>query len=111
MGYFEETAFRGITGASYCFEVHDRSAGFRDVGAVYVFARRMSKPAGGFVLVPLFIGQTPRLGETLLDHERWPCVDRTGCTSICVLAIEDEARRREIEADLLAAHVTPCNER
>lgn len=111
MGCFEEATFRGITGAPYRFEVHDRSAGFRDVGAVYVFARRMSKPAGGFVLAPHFIGQTPRLGETILAHERWPGVDRTGRTTICVMAAEDEVRRREIEADFLAAHVPPCNER
>ena len=111
MGYFEETAFRGVTGTIHRFEVHDARAGFRDVGAVYVFARRNPSPAGGEVFLPLYVGQTAELGKQIRGHERWPCVEAAGCTSICVMAVADEERRREIEADLLGAYVTPCNER
>lgn len=111
MGYSEETTFRGDSGTVYRFEVHDLRSRFRNVEGVYSFARKMRSPAGGHVFLPLYIGQTPELGARLREHEKLTAVALAGCDSICVMPGADEARRREIVADLLAAHMAPCNER
>lgn len=112
MEFFRETTFKGESGTFYRFEAHDLRASFRDVGGVYIFARKMPSSTGGPVFfLPLYIGQTAELGKRIRGHEKWPCVELAGCTSICVMPVADETRRLEIEADLLAAYVTPCNGR
>lgn len=111
MEFFRETTFKGESGTVYRFEIHDLRASFRDVGGVYIFARKIPSPTGGQAYLPLYIGHADELGKRIRGHEKWPCVELAGGTSICVMPVGDEARRLEIEADLLAAYVTPCNER
>ncbi|WP_461210936.1 hypothetical protein [Desulfocurvus sp. DL9XJH121] len=101
----------GASGRDYAFTVHGRGARFRAVGAVFVLG--YLHPRGhlaGFVLHPLYVGQTSDLARTLAAPPHGDCLRAQCWNCVCALATgagEDE--RRDAMLDLLAAHHAPCN--
>jgi predicted GIY-YIG superfamily endonuclease len=73
---------------------------------VYLILRKNT--GGNFTL--LYIGQTGDLSTRFDNHHKQWCFDRNGKTHIGVLPEPNEQRRLAIEADLLKAHRTPCND-
>lgn len=104
------TSLRGRSGRTYHFEVYALPGRFRDVEAVYVFAKLAPNPAGGILHVPLSIGHTAELGKEIENHGSSSRLEAQGCNAICILPVAGEEKRRAIEADLRAAHATPCDD-
>lgn len=108
MTKISDATFVGASGTKYTFSVYTTDTEFSNIGAVYVFTKRtVSNDKGSHTL--LYIGETGELGNRISNHEKWPCVNRNGCNAICVHAEDGDAKRLEIEGDLLEANDTPCN--
>lgn len=103
------TSLRGRSGISYDFEVYLTPARFRDVEAVYVFARFEPYLGDGARYTPLSIGQASELGKEIASHPGWSCLEARGCNCICILPMAAEEKRLAIEADLRAACPAPCD--
>ena len=97
---------RGASGAEYRFTVYPWGTQFQPFGAVYTVLRHNG--AGRYTI--LYIGQTGDMSERFDDHHKQWCFDRNAKTHIGVLPEPNEQRRLAIEADLLNAHRTPCND-
>lgn len=104
------TSLRGRSGIPYDFEVYLTPARFRDVEAVYVYARFEPNLGEGARYTPLSIGQTAELGKETSRHPRWSCLEARGCNCICILPAAAEEKRLAIEADLRAAYPAPCDD-
>lgn len=96
-------AFKGKSGERYRFQAWPVETKFKEIGGVYVVTRRTYEDrtfptkAGHH---PLAIGQTANLAALLSKSERTTLIGR-GANCICVYPIADEARRLEIEKDLI----------
>ena len=105
MSYLGTVDFPASSGSSYRFQAYTDDHVFSDVGAVYIFSRKV-----GDTYYRLYIGQTHELGERLRYHEKWACARRHNVNSICVLYEESLNTRRAIETALLGfAEKPPCN--
>ena len=101
-------AFSGMR-EEYDFTVYSSDTPFNDIGAVYVFTKRVT--AGGKTTHTfLYIGESGELGTRIASHEKWPCVNRNGVNAICIHQEENERTRLRVETDLRAANTTPCND-
>lgn len=108
MSKIADATFRGETG-TYNFGVYTTDTVFIDVGAVYIFSKRVVGTDGRGTHTFLYIGETHSLEDRIPYHEKWPCVQRNGVNCICVHQDDNAVSRRAKEADLLAAYKTPCN--
>ncbi len=109
MAKISDATFVGTSGEQYKFEVFTTESKFENVGALYVFTKRTEQDGKGMQKF-LFIGQTRRLEEAMLKHEKWKCLELNGVNCVCVHLDEDEESRLKKEADLLQANTTPCNQ-
>lgn len=109
MGKIADATFEGKVG-SYRFAVYPADTTFKAVGAVYVFSKRTVGSGGKGTHGLLYIGETDSLADRIPNHEKWPCAKRNGATCVCVHLDESQSSRLEKEADLRAAHSTPCND-
>ena len=108
----ENITFVGDSGKRYNnFTAYTTNTSFNDVGAVYIFTRRYLDSDGTYKYVFLYVGETEELGTRIRNHEKWPCVNRNNCNSICVYGEEDSSKRLSIEKDLINWGDTPppCN--
>ena len=108
MSKIADATFRGQTG-TYNFGVYSTDTLFIDVGAVYIFSKRIVGSDGTGTHTFLYIGQTNSLEERIPYHEKWPCVQRNGVNCICVHQDDDLHSRITKEIDLLAVNNPPCN--
>lgn len=102
--------FFGESGTEYQFTVYSADTEFNNIGAVYIFCKVSIDDELNFILVPLYIGETGKLGDRIANHEKWDCVNREGCQFICVKAISRREVRLDVETDLRHKYTTPCNE-
>ena len=115
--YLEETdttdleivEFIGISKTTYPFESHILGTEFPDIGAVYIFTRRIQLDSDFFHEF-LYIGETDELMNKFCDRDKFRCVQYQGCNSICIHREKDEYLRRKIASDLIAALNPICNE-
>jgi len=105
-----DATFKGQKG-EYTFEVYPTETTFNDVGAVYVFSKRVVNASGKGTHTLLYVGQTDSLADRIPNHEKWSCAVRNGVNCICVHRDDNEQSRRAKEADLLAINNPPCNDR
>ena len=108
----ENITFVGESGKRYNnFTAYTTNTSFNDVSAVYIFTRRYLDSDGTNKYVSLYVGETRELGERIRNHEKWPCVNRNNCNSICVLRVEDnKSKRLAIQNDLIWENSPPpCN--
>lgn len=102
--------FTGKSGKSYTFDTYDKKTSFNNVSAVYIFTKRYQRKDGAYTQDALYIGESAELGTRIMNHEKWPCVDKNGCTHISILRISGDKARIDAETDLRNAHKTPCND-
>lgn len=95
----------GKSGSNFRFEIHPRETEFKNVGAIYVMAKKTS--ANNYSI--LYIGQTGNLSSRPLNHHKTDCFDRHGGDTLFVLAEGNESRRLSIESDLIGKYDPPCN--
>ena len=97
----------GASGTQYKYWIYPIGTTFRDEPGNYIFAKRTS--SGKWT--PVYIGETQSLGDRLPNHEKLPCVKRTGGTHVHaqITSGGQQARLAE-EADLLRNFSPPCND-
>jgi hypothetical protein len=110
MSKISDATFKGASGTSYSFEVWATDVTFKEVGAVYVFSKRVTDSAGKGTHTLLYIGQTDNLATRIPNHEKWPCVKRNSVNCICTHLDNSEKSRLDKEADLIKGNTTPCND-
>ena len=101
--------FTGESGEDYFFEIYPKGTTFPNVSAVYIFVKQISNSSGKYSYKLLYIGESSELGERIKKHNKENCVEKNGYTHICILPIEEEKHRLEIESDLIHKCNTPCN--
>jgi hypothetical protein len=102
----ETVTVKGASGATYNFIVYSWGTNFNPVGAVYLILRKQYQ-TGNYSI--LYIGQTSDLSDRFDNHHKQPCFDQNQKSHIGILAERSEARRLNIEADLLGNYKTACN--
>lgn len=105
----EGVLFTGESGEDYFFEIYPKDSTFPNISAVYIFVKRISNSSGKYSYKPLYIGESSELGERIKNHNKEKCVEKNGYTHICILPIQKEKHRLEIESDLIHKWDTPCN--
>ena len=107
----ERIIFEGASGKRYPFTSYTTNTSFPDVGAVYIFTRRRLDSDGIYKYTFLYVGETEELGTRIKNHEKWPCVNRYNCNSICVHREENSSERLKKETDLInwGDSRPPCN--
>ena len=109
MGKIADATFKGKTG-TYNFGVYTTDTVFIDVGAVYIFSKRVVGSDGRGTHTFLYIGQTSSLERRIPYHPKWPCAWKGGVNCICVHQDDNANSRIAKEADLLIVNNPPCNE-
>lgn len=108
MAKIADATFQGKTD-TYDFGVYTMDTVFIDVGAVYIFSKRVVDSDGRGRHTLLYIGQTDSLEDRIPYHEKWLCAQQYGVNCICVHQDDDANSRRKKERDLRDANPTPCN--
>jgi len=108
VGKVADTNLCGASGTKYKFGVYTLETSFKNIGAVYIFTKRVEndvKRNRDF----LYIGQTEELADRIYNHEKWPRLERNDVHFVCVHVDENENSRQRKEADLLQAVESTCN--
>lgn len=95
--------FKGQSGERYRFQAWPLDTKFKAIAGVYVVTKRTFENrtfATKASHQPLAIGQTASLADALTSVEATKLFDQ-GANCICVCGVADEARRAEIEKDLI----------
>lgn len=100
--------FSGESGTSYEFDTYTKDTQFYDVSAIYIFVKRDYKN-GQYYQEALYVGETGELRTRIANHEKWPCVNRHGCTHISVMRVPNKKERFRIETDLIHGLDPVCN--
>lgn len=96
--------FKGKSGDRYSFQAWPMGTKFKAAGGVYIITRRVfedrtfATKAGHH---PLAIGQTNNLAASFITQSERVRLTERGANCMCVYAVADEARRIEIEKDLI----------
>ena len=93
----------------YSFTVYSTDTSFNDVSALYTFTKRTVSNGKGTHQF-LYIGETGELGTRIENHEKWDCVNKSGCNCICIHLVDGLDNRRTIEKAFIQDHNTPCND-
>ena len=96
--------FAGVSCCLYPFELYPLHTDFPNTGAVYIYTRVESG-----MYVPLYIGQTAKLGTHIAAYEKWVCISRHFGNAVCVHFEEDTASRHQITRDLISKQQPVCN--
>jgi hypothetical protein len=101
--------FRGHSGERYRFHAYPLDSRFKAVGGVYVFTERIfDNPTFPTKAShrSLAIGNTQSLAKALVTKAMHATLVARGANCVCVLVVADEARRIEIENDLVDANAS-----
>jgi len=109
MSQSANATFEGENG-SYDFDVYNIDTEFNDIGAVYIFTKRVVDFNGKGKHTFIYIGQTDSLKDRIPNHEKLNCVIRNGGNCICIHRDDDKNSRIAKETDLRAGNNTPCND-
>ena len=97
----------GKSGKEYKYWIHPIGTSFKPVAGNYIFAKE-TKPN---TWSPIYVGETDNLERRLtFNHEKMPCVKRYGGAHVHThTSSDDEATRRNEEADIGDKWNPPCN--
>ena len=97
----------GISGKEYKYWIYPIGTSFKPVAGNYIFAREI-KPNEW---TPIYVGETDNLQRRLTpEHEKMPCITHYGGTHVHTHASsDDEATRKNEEADIMDKWNPPCN--
>jgi hypothetical protein len=96
--------FKGMSGERYCFQAWPIDTKFKAIGGVYIVTKRACEDRTFPTKAshrPLAIGQTSDLSTALVTASERAKLGAQGANCVCVCAVADEARRVEIEKDLI----------
>lgn len=96
--------FKGKSGERYRFQAWSMDTKFKAIGGVYVITRRTYEDRTFPTKAShksLAIGHAPSLDAALVNKAERSKLIAQGANCICVCAVSDEARRVEIEQDLI----------
>lgn len=111
MGKIASATFYDASGTGYAFIAYPLDSSFGNDGAVYVFSQRTTDATGKGTHKLIYIGETGELGDSIINHEKWPCIRQYGANCICVHPDADAQGRLRKKADLIQNYNPPCNER
>jgi hypothetical protein len=107
MASYNETAiFTGKSGSKYKFNAYTMGEECKNESGIYVFAKRN----GPGSYIPVYIGKAKSFENRFYNHHKDDCIDKNAANAICLMNISKEEDRVRIEADLLGAYDTKCNE-
>ena len=110
MGKIGEATVSGASGKEYDFDAYTLDTQFKNIGAVYIFTKRIVDADGDGIHTFLCIGETGDLADTIANREKQPCAKQHSVNCICVHADDNENSRKAKETDLRQAYKTPCND-
>jgi len=110
MAILAKVTFKGASGKDYVFNEYKLGTDFKAIGAVYIFARKVTKQDNSVVYPVVYVGETGNLSERFTDHHKAECIRFNGAECISILAQEDEKIRLAIEEDLIDNYDPPCND-
>jgi hypothetical protein len=96
--------FKGKSGERYRFQAWPMDTKFKAMGGVYIITKRACENRTFPTKAshqPLAIGQTADLAASLVTSGERSKLTEQGANCICVCAVAEEARRLEIEKDLI----------
>lgn len=94
--------FTDGAGNAHKFGIYPLRSEFKAVGAVYAISRATIDRSRHEQHEILYIGQTDNLGERMKAHlysSSW--ITPSGANRVCVLIVEDQILRSELEASLV----------
>ncbi|WP_432799981.1 GIY-YIG nuclease family protein [Poriferisphaera sp. WC338] len=101
--------FTGKSQESHECQVHPLNRDWPDgIPAVY-FIIRLTNSGDSFKQTLLYIGETQDLKQRFLNHHKDECYNKNNANMICILEVNNEEKRFEIEQDMIAAYQPPCN--
>jgi hypothetical protein len=111
MAKIADLPVKGLSGATYTFEVYPISSNWAEVGAVYLVTKRVQKPDGGGNHTYIYVGQTENLKTRHSSHHKAECFVQHGANCLCVIVKPGEQERLNIEKDILKSGQSfPCND-
>ena len=102
--------FTGNSKTKYSFNIYDIGTEFKSVGGIYCFTVRTEDSTGNATHKIIYIGITDDLSTRFDNHHKADCIEKNKANRICIYQETKEARRKEIEADLIANYKPTCNE-
>lgn len=100
----------GKSGKEYLFHIYSTDTTFQDIGAVYLFTKRKLATDKKHYHTLIYCGITGDLSERFNNHHKVDCIEKNDANCICIMFIEKEEMRKQIEADILKAKNCACNE-
>ena len=98
---FEIKRLKGISGATYHFNVYVLDSELRSIEAAFVISRRICQSDGRERDQILYAGQTDNLAASLSNDQKLSWIEQHNANCLFVLAEDDEAKRNEIVEDLM----------
>lgn len=102
---------KGRSGKKYTFKLYLIGTKFNKVGAVYYIGKRMKKPnINSYTYKDIYFGETSDLSTRFESHHKQSCFDTNNANAIGVFREGNEAKRKNIERDILQSYLPSCNE-
>ena len=102
--------FQGISGNAYEFVAYPWDADFETISAVYVITKFVVQPGESPYYTPIYVGQTDNLSNHFDSHPKTECIARYGANCVCILPIEDNQYRSQVESQIKANYKLVCND-
>jgi hypothetical protein len=103
---YGDIMLNGKSGHRYCFQAWPFGTRFRPLGAVYFVTKRVynNKNYRRACHEVIYIGETSSMAEPLASPFQLDAFEKRGANCVCVFASTDEAQRKTMVEDLVAAH-------
>jgi len=95
----------GKSGTRYEFTIYPREQKFKEVGVLYVMAKKKNETT--YTLI--YIGETGDASTRPFNHHRKDCFDKHGADHVLIRTESGEKTRLDIETDLRNGYETVCN--
>ncbi len=101
----------GLSGNKYIFDVYSYESEFTQLGCVYVISKRSyTSSSNNFSHDIIYIGQTDNISNRLSNHHKKDCFDSNSPNCISIYIYESDAKRTNIENDLIKYYKPRCND-
>lgn len=98
---------KGQSGRMYRFETYPLTTDFNGRGGIYVFVNVRILT---MTYVGIYCGKTQDFNQRFENHHKKDEIQKYNPNAIAILFESSEAKRSEIEIDILEGNYFPCNE-